>query len=69
MNKEQELARRNLSSKKYEVQGKLSESVDMLILFTREAEEDIDEMKLVTKEIYIELETFDKDVRIQESDL
>ena len=39
-NKDSTDAKRNLVEKKYNVQGRMSESIDMLVLFIKEAKED-----------------------------
>lgn len=65
--RDQTEAKRKLLSKKYEVQGKLGESLELLILLIREAKEDGDEMKLKIRETLVEIENIDRKVRMQEA--
>jgi hypothetical protein len=49
-------AKRKLLMKKYEVQGKLGESLEMLIMLAREASEDAQEMKTKVRETQLEMD-------------
>jgi hypothetical protein len=46
-----------LSDKKYEIQGKLEEALELLNLFTRESKDDAKEIKLKVKETNLEMDT------------
>lgn len=59
-------AKRRLAHSKYEVQGKLGESLELLVLLVKEAKEDMCEMKDKLKETYMELEEIDRKTRYQE---
>ena len=65
--RDQNDSKRKLLQKRYEVQGKLGESLELLVLLIREAKEDGDEMKLKIRETLTELDSIDKKIRMQEN--
>eukprot|EP00347_Sterkiella_histriomuscorum_P023923 403332919 len=68
-NRDQTDAKKKLLIKRYEVQGKLGESLELLILLTKEAKEDSQEMRYKIKETQLEMDSIDKLVRQQESQI
>ena len=65
--RDQNDSKRKLLQKRYEHQGKLGESLELLVLLIREAKEDGDEMKLKIRETLTELDSIDKKIRMQEN--
>jgi len=54
--RDQSEAKRRLLMHKYEVQGKLGESLELLIMLAKENREDAQDMKLKVKETQVEMD-------------
>jgi len=61
--KESDKAKKNIQRQRYDVKGRLQDAVEMLILFTKESQEDTKEMKWKIEESHSEISGFDKKVR------
>lgn len=68
-NRDSTEAKKRLMLRKYEVAGKLSESLDLLILFTKECQEDAEEIRTKLRETMLELDDTDRKLRYQDSQL
>ncbi|CDW82569.1 UNKNOWN [Stylonychia lemnae] len=62
-------AKHKINQKKYEVHGKLGESLELLVLLIKEAKEDRDEIKDKLKETRGEMDDIDRQIRHQEQKL